>query len=164
MQKDNSGKRKRPGGEESELSTYPECFNAHIVQAQNWLRMKIANKAVVPGSTGAAKGVCFEHPEYGDVSYDIHNKDVLKLHEFVPKRDYTLAMVDVPYGFNLPSCMHEDTTAWMEAEIRMLIQSLKIVSTARIWRIIIMHSVEQVTTVTNVLKEQCNAGYQSCVW
>ena len=91
------------------MSTYPERFNAHIVQAQNWLQMKIANKAVVPRSASVPKGVSFEHLEHEDVFYEIHTQDVLKLHEFVPKREYTLAIVDVPYGFNLPSYLHEDT-------------------------------------------------------
>ena len=65
-------------------------------------------------------------------NYEIHNWDVLKLHEFVSKRNYTLAIVDVPYGFNLSFYLHEDIAAWMEEEIKTLIQSLKIVSTTRI--------------------------------
>lgn len=164
LQKDTIGKRKRPEGEEHELATYPERFNAHIAQAQNWLRMKIANKAVVLDGADALRCIAFEHPEHGDVLYEIHNRDALKLHEFVPKRDYTLAIVDVPYGLNLASCLHEDTSPWMEAEIKSMIQSLKIVTTARVWRIIIMHSIGQVTAVSNVLKDLCSGGIQCCAW
>lgn len=164
LQKDTTGKRKRPGGDEPELLTYPDRFNAHISQAQNWLRMKIANKAVSEAVPDALKCIAFEHPDHGDMFYEIHNKDALKIHDFVSKRAYTLAVADVPYGLALPSCLHEDTFPWMEEELKSLVQSFKIVTTAKLWRIVIMHGIDQVQAVNKVLKELCNGGIQNCSW
>lgn len=146
------------------MVTYPDRFNAHIAQAQNWLRMKLANNALSDAIPDALRCIVFEHPDHGDVFYEIHNQDALKLHDFVAKRAYTLAIADIPYGMGLPSCLHEDTVPWLENEIKTLVQSFKIVTTARLWRIVIMHSIDQVHVVNKVLRELCNGGIQSCSW
>jgi hypothetical protein len=128
--------------------------------------MKEANNAVATATEvpDALKCLVFEHPFHGDVYYEIHQKDAKLLHEFVCKRPYTLALVDIPYGFNLPECLHEDSVPWGATDLSAMIQSFKIVTTARIWRIVVMHSCQQLGMVDAVLKQECNAGLQTCCW
>ena len=163
-QKDTTSKKKIGVDEEQDLQTYPERFNAHILQAQSWLRMKKANTRVPSYIPDSLRCLTFEHPDHGDVFYEIFQEDATLLHNFVTKRSYTLLVVDVPYGFALPSCMHDDNSAWGIDELTSMVQAFKIVSTAKLWRIAIMHSCEQLAIVEIVLKSECNGGIQNCCW
>ena len=164
FQKDTTSKKKGVADEERDLQTYPERFNAHILQAQSWLRMKRANTAVSTHIPDVLKCLTFEHPDHGDILYEIYQEDATLLHNFVTKRPYTLLLVDIPYGFALPSCLHDDNVAWGPAELTSMIQGFKIVSTAKLWRIVILHNCEQLSIVEKVLKNECNGGIQNCCW
>lgn len=82
----------------------------------------------------------------------------------VPSRAYTLALVDIPYGFALAGCLHEDIVGWGIQEITKMVQSFKVATNAKLWRIIIHHSIDQYDVVKTVLKAECNGGFQNCVW
>jgi hypothetical protein len=128
--------------------------------------MKTTNSAIPTTSDipDALKCLVFEHPFHGDVFYELHQKDARSLHEFVCKRQYSLAIVDIPYGFNLFDCLHEDSVGWGVVDLTAMIQSLKVVTTSRIWRVVVMHSCQQLSMVESVLKDECNAGFQTCCW
>jgi hypothetical protein len=165
LQKEPTGKKKK-GEEERDLQTYPERFNAHILQAQSWLKMKLANSSI-PSSADVPdrlKCLTFEHPDHGDMFYEIFEKDALKLHEFVTKRPYSLLLADIPYGFNHATCLHEDSVAWDASQIESMLQSFKIVTTSRIWRVIILHSFQQAGEVYKALMKECKGGVQTCSW
>ena len=167
LQKEPStGRKKAKTDEEKDLQTYPERFNAHILQAQSWLKMKLANSSL-PSSDeipDQLKCLTFEHPDHGDTFYEIYEKDALKLHDFVTKRPYSLLLADIPYGFNHATCLHEDSVPWSAVHIQALLQSFKIVTTSRLWRVIIIHSVQQAGEVHQALAKECNGGVQSCSW
>ncbi|CAM6095870.1 unnamed protein product [Calypogeia fissa] len=120
---------------------------------------RLGEEVVEPSSA-----VVFEHLMLGDIAYDIQQGDALKLHEIVHPRPYTLAIVDIPYGFSRSGCLHEDNVAWGVEEVTKLVQSFKVVTTAKLWRIIILHSIDQYVAVKTVLMAECNGGIQSCVW
>jgi hypothetical protein len=143
------------------LKSFPDKFNAHIAQTQNWLAMKSSSKQT-QGSELCPNA--FEHPEFGDVHYDILTHDVQILHEKLPARAYTLALADIPYGFAVSGCLHDDNVAWGVEEISKMVQSFKVASIAKLWRIIIHHSIDQYEAVKTVLKAECNGGFQNCMW
>lgn len=131
------------------------------MQAQNWLAMKTSSRQTQEGELHPN---AFEHPEFGDVHYDIFTHDAQRLHEVVPCRAYTLALADIPYGFALPGCLHEDNIGWGLDEITKMVQSFKVATNAKLWRIIIHHSLDQYEAIKAVLKAECNGGSQNCVW
>ena len=106
----------------------------------------------------------YEHVKFGDVLYEIHYKDARLLHDYILKRDYALVLADIPYRFCIPGCMHDDTVAWGQPEIAAMVRAFKVVTTARLWRIIIIHSLDQFAVVKAVLEQECNGGIQSCMW
>lgn len=106
----------------------------------------------------------FEHPTHGDILYEVHSKDARVLHEYLPKRDYTLVVADIPYGFDLPGCLHDDSVAWGQPEIASMVRAFKVVTIAKLWRVIIIHSIEQYAAVKAVLEAECNGGIQSGAW
>src|SRR5450759_2694410 len=81
----------------------------------------------------------FEHPTHGDILYEIHAKDAKVPHEYMPKQDYNLVLADIPYGFDVPGCLHDDSVAWGQGKIANMLRAFKVVTTARLWRVIIIH-------------------------
>ncbi|CAM6129466.1 unnamed protein product [Calypogeia fissa] len=159
-----SKKKKEDSDEPLDLKSFPEKFNAHIAQAQNWLSMKTSALRlgeIVPETISA---VVFEHPVLGDIPFDIQQGDALKLHELVRPRPYTLVLADIPYEFSRSGCLHEDNVAWGVEEVTKLVQSFKVVTIAKLWRVIILHNIDQYDAVKIVLNAKCNGGLQSCVW
>lgn len=166
MQKDTSlgSTKKKKKSDELDLKSFPDKFNAHIAQAQNWLMMKTSNTQLNLTTNAKFPATVFEHPTFGDVGYEIHTQDVRKLHEVVHPRPYTLALIDIPYGFARSGCLHDDTVAWGVEELSNTIQSFKVVAIARLWRIIVLHSIDQYEAVKTVLQAECNVGIQNCIW
>jgi hypothetical protein len=52
------------------------------------------------------------------------------LPKYMPKRDYTLILADIPYGFQTKVCEHDDL-AWKEQELGDMMQAAKFVTTAK---------------------------------
>ena len=167
MQKEKAPAKKKKGEEgedEREMISYPDKFSAHICQAQAWLAMVNSNQTVSQEESVNLRCLRFEHPKFGDILYEIHCKDARLLHDYIPKRDYSLVLADIPYGFNIPGCLHDDTVAWGHAEVASMVRAFKVVTTARLWRIILVHSLDQFGPVKSVLEQECNGGMQACVW
>jgi hypothetical protein len=76
---------------------------------------------------------------------------------YMPKRDYTLILADIPYGLQMKRCLHNDA-AWGENELGEMVRAVKFVTTSPIWRIIVIHSIDQYDVVRKVLHKECNAG------
>jgi hypothetical protein len=85
--------------EERELLSYRKTFTALISQAQQWLKMLNKIKVLSQQESIDKDLVHFEHPRFGNIKYHIFNKDVKHLPEYMPKRDYTLILANIPYGF-----------------------------------------------------------------
>lgn len=166
MQKKKAPKKKKGdnGEEEREMISYPDKFAAHIDQAQAWLAMVNSNQQVSQEDSVNLRCLRFEHQVYGDVLYEIHSHDARLLHDYIPKRDYTLVLADIPYGFSIPGCLHDDAVAWGQPEIAAMVRAFKVVTTAKLWRIIIVHSLDQYGPVKSVLEHECNGGTQHCMW
>ena len=166
MQKQKAPSKKKSGedAEEDTMISYPNKFSAHICQAQAWLAMITSNQQVSQEDSVNLRCSRFEHPKFGDVLYDIYCQDARLLHDYIPKREYTLVLADIPYGFCIPGCMHDDTVAWGQSDIAAMVRAFKVVTTARPWRIILVHSIDQFAVVKSVLEQECNGGIQSCMW
>ncbi len=169
LQKDPTSKGKKKvtaGGEEEEvpLKSYPESFSAHVEQAREWLRMVTSSQRLSQVEQVDKDCLIFEHPRFGDIKYQTFQRDVKELHEFAPRRPYTLFLADIPYGYDKPGCLHNDKVQWGEAEIGTMLRAAKVVTKANAFSVIIMHSTKQSSIVRKVLEEELNAGTQDCIW
>jgi hypothetical protein len=107
--------------------------------------------------------VHFEHPRFGNIKYHIFTKDVRNLLEYMPMRDYTLILADIPYRLQTKGCKHDDL-AWGKQELGDMVRATKFVIIAKEFRFIIIHSVEQYYIVRKVLDKETNAGYSNGCW
>jgi hypothetical protein len=104
--------------------------------------------------------VHFNNPRFGNIKYHIFNKDVRNLPEYMPRRDYTLILADIPYALQTKEYEHDDV-ALGEQELGDMVQAAKFVTTAKEFRFIIIHNVEQYYIMRNVLDKETNAGYNN---
>jgi hypothetical protein len=107
--------------------------------------------------------VCFEHPRFENIKYHIFNKDVRNLPEYMRTRDYTMILADIPYRLQTKGYEHDDVV-WGEQELGDMMQAAKFVTTAKEFRFIIIHSVEQYYIVKKVLDKKTNARYSNGCW
>jgi hypothetical protein len=100
----------------------------------------------------------FEHPKFRDIKYQTFQRDVKDLHEFMPRMPYTLFLADIPYCFDKRGCLHNNKVCWGEIEIATMLRATKVVTTAKIFSVIIIHTLMQLPVVRKVLEEECNVG------
>jgi hypothetical protein len=74
----------------------------------------------------------------------------------MPKRDYTLILADISYGLQMKGCLHNHA-AWGEDKLGEMVRAVKFMTTSPMWRIIIIHNVDQYAVVRKVLDKKCNA-------
>jgi len=100
----------------------------------------------------------------GDVfNYSINVRDVRQLDNILEKQNYTLAVADIPYGFNAPGSEY-DETPFMEQDVIDMVLSFAKVSTSPFWRFVVIHSLQQAYWVMSALHKTCNAGVEAGIW
>jgi hypothetical protein len=95
-------------------------------------------------------------------SYFLHTGDVRMLDGFLLPRSYTLAVADIPYGFNAPGAEYDDQ--FMEQDILDMVTRFSNVTTSKIWRFVIIHSLQQTNVVMSCLEKVCNCGVEAGIW
>jgi hypothetical protein len=96
-------------------------------------------------------------------NYTVAVGDVRMLDEILKPQEYTLAVADIPYGFNAPGSEFDDTP-FEEQDILDMVNSFKKVTTASMWRFVIIHSLQQAHAVMQSLSKVCNAGIEAGIW
>jgi hypothetical protein len=166
VQKDSTGSKKKKtfeNREDKEPASYPEKFTSLISQAQQWLEMLNKSKELSQQESIDKDLVHFKNSRFGNIKYHIFNKDVRNLPEYMPRRDYTLILADIPYGLQTKGCEHDDV-AWGEQQLGDMVRAAKFITTAKEFRFIIIHSVEQYYIVRNALDKETNVGYSNGCW
>src|SRR5450759_3214017 len=79
----------------------------------------------------------------GDVyNYTINVGDVRQVDSVLEKQKYTLAVADIPYGFNAPGSEY-DEIPFNEQDILDMVSSFAKVTTSPMWRFVVIHSLQQ---------------------
>ena len=102
--------------------------------------------------------------EYGEYYWDVKKADCRYLDLIgIARRNYTLLIIDIPYGFDI-SVEHDDSVAWGDDDLRQVVQKFKRLTTAKFFRIIVMHSRQQWPFVEKVLTDELTGGCEFCIW
>ena len=73
-----------------------------------------------------------------DFNYSLNVGDVRLMDQFVQKQKYTLAIADVPYGFNLSGSEFDDVP-FSKTDLVEMITKFAASTTSPIWRFVIIH-------------------------
>src|SRR5450759_732707 len=100
----------------------------------------------------------------GDVyNYTINVGDIRQVDSVLEKQKYTLAVADIPYGFNAPGSEY-DKIAFNEQDILDMVTNFAKVTTSPMWRFVIIHSLQQADGVMATLHKTCHAGVEAGIW
>lgn len=100
----------------------------------------------------------------GDVyNYTINVGDVRDLTCVLEQQNYTLAVADIPYGFNAPGSEF-DEVPFTEHDVLDMVTSFSKVTTSPIWRFVVIHSLSQAGSVMAALSKVCTAGVEAGIW
>ena len=74
----------------------------------------------------------------------------------LPKRQYTLLIVDIPYGFRITGSMYDDEH-FKYPQIEKMLKDVAELTLAPLWQIVIFHNMGQYLSITTSLKSRCHA-------
>ena len=79
------------------------------------------------------------------------------------KQNYTLAVADIPYGFNAPGSEF-DEIPFSEQDVFDMVSSFSRVTSSPMWRFVVVHSWAQSFAVMSALDKVCTAGVEAGIW
>ena len=133
----------------------PDVFNYHIERARQEKTRMLA-KEMDQDTSGLLKS--FSHPadSLHTLSYSVLCGDVKDMSTILPKKDYSLLIADIPYGFRLAGSIN-DEEPFKYSQLEKMIKDFAKLTTAPLWRIIIFHSRDQSYSVSKALMTTCHA-------
>ena len=94
--------------------------------------------------------------------YNVYNRDVADMLQVFPKKDYTLLVAYIPYGFRMAGLSY-DATPFLFNQLDKMIKDFAQLTTTALWRIVIFHSMDQGYSVSQALRSTCH-GVENLVW
>ena len=133
----------------------PEVFNYHIERARQEKTRMLA-KEMDQDTEGVLKS--FTHPSNSlhSLSYSVFCGDVADMGTILPRKDYSLLIADIPYGFRLAGSVN-DEEPFKYIQLEKMIKAFAKLTTAPLWRVVIFHSRDQSYSVSKALLTTCHA-------
>jgi 23S rRNA G2445 N2-methylase RlmL len=97
-----------------------------------------------------------------DLFYNVFCGDVAELSSKLPKKEYTLLVADIPYGFRMAGSSYDDEPFRFK-QLEKMVKDFAELTTASLWRIVIFHSMDQGYSVAQALRSRCH-GIENLAW
>ena len=85
-----------------------------------------------------------------DLFYIFFCGDVAELSSKLPKKDYSLLIPDIPYGFQMAGSSYDDAPFRFK-QLEKMVKDFADLTTTSLWRIVIFHSMDQGYSVAQAL-------------
>lgn len=143
------------------LNLLPPTFKEHIYKARDWMEVTKDQQQLVSSGSGQ------NFMEFRDTHWPagkhcqvaITNNDVLCMATFVEPRRYTLFVLDLPRGLQLESRSNslEYDQRFEEEQFKRMVSQFCVITTAKIFRIVVFHSADDMGMVRNILQTVCKS-------
>ena len=90
-----------------------------------------------------------------DLFYNVFCGDVAEMSSKLPKKDYSLLIADIPYGFRMAGSSYDDEPFRFK-QLEKMVKDFAELTTASLWRIVIFHSMDQGYSVAHELQSRCH--------
>ena len=97
-----------------------------------------------------------------DLYYNVYCGDVADMIQKLPKKEYTLMVADIPYGFRMAGSIYDDEP-YRFKQLEKKVKDFADLTTASLWRIVIFHSMDQGYSVAQALRSRCH-GIENLSW
>ena len=94
--------------------------------------------------------------------YNVFCGDLAKMSSKLPKKDYSLLIADIPYGFRMAGSSYDDEPFRFK-QLEKMVKDFAELTTASLWRIVIFHSMDQGYSVAQALRSRCH-GIENLAW
>ena len=100
----------------------------------------------------------FSHPvnSLHSLSYGVFCGDVSDMLRLLPRKEYSLLIADIPYGFRMAGSIN-DEEPFKYNQLEKMVKEFAQLTTAPLWRIVIFHSRDQSYSVSKALMTICHA-------
>ena len=88
--------------------------------------------------------------------------DVVDMIQKVLKKEYTLLIADIPYGFRMVGSSYDDEPFRFK-QLEKMVMDFAELTTASLWRIVVFHSMDQGYSVVQALRSRCH-GIENLLW
>ncbi|KAL3677677.1 hypothetical protein R1sor_020633 [Riccia sorocarpa] len=146
-----NGKRKRASKAKSLVQVLPPEFLDHIDSARAYKEAKEAGRAVPLPQQNFKHWV--KEGSLQSLKWDVFHGDTRRMQSFVPKQKYTLAIADVPYGFQLKDCGYDDNKPFLKNNVLDMLTQVGLVSSSSYWTLVIFHSLQQANEVAEAFRD-----------
>ena len=97
-----------------------------------------------------------------ELYYNVYCGDVAEMIQKLPKKEYTLLIADIPYGFRMAGSSYDDEPFRFK-QLEKMVKDFADLTTASLWRIVVFHSMDQGYSVAQALRSRCH-GVENLAW
>ena len=130
---------KKPG-EVKDIHDFPTSFLAHLERARKEKDRRLI-KAYESKEDGSFKKFSHKKDITRDFFYNVFCGDVVEMNRILPKKEYTLMIVDIPYGFRMAGSSYDDEPFRFK-QLENMVKDFVELMTACLWRIVVFHSMD----------------------
>ena len=97
-----------------------------------------------------------------ELYYNVYCGDVAEMITMVAKKEYTLLVADIPYGFRMAGSSY-DEEPFRFKQLQKMVKDFADLTTTGLWRIVVFHSMDQGYSVAQALRSRCH-GVENLAW
>ena len=144
-----------------DIHDFPTSFLAHLERATKEKDRRLI-KAFETEDDGTFKKFSHKKDFTQDLYYNVTYGDVIEMIQKVPKKEYTLLIADIPYGFRMAGSTYDDEPFRFK-QLEKMVKDFAELTTASLWRIVVFHSIDQGYSVAQALRSRCH-GIENLAW
>ena len=77
-----------------------------------------------------------------ELYYNVYCGDVAEMIQMLSKKEYTLLIADIPYGFRMAGSSYDDDPFRFK-QVEKMVKDFSELAATRLWRIMVFHSMDQ---------------------
>ena len=144
-----------------DIHDFPTSFLAHLERARKEKDRRLV-KAFDMIDDGTFKKFSHKKDITRELYYNVYCGDVAEMITLVPKKEYTLLVADIPYGFRMAGSSYDDEPFRFK-QLEKMVKDFADLTTAGLWRIVVFHSMDQGYCVAQALRSRCH-GVENLAW
>ena len=106
----------------------------------------------------------FSHKKHitKDLYYNVFCGDVANMSSKLPKKDYSLLIADIPYGFRMAGSSYNDEPFRFK-QLEKMVNDFAELTIVSLCRIVVFHSMDQGYSMAQTLRSCCH-GIENLAW
>ena len=127
----------------------------HISREPKKKRIGAQSRHIKTEEDGSFKKFSHKKDITQDIYYNVICGDVVEMIQKVPKKESTLLIADIPYGFRMVGSSYDDEPFRFK-QLEKMFKDFVELTTASLWRIVVFHSMDQGYSVAQALRSRCH--------